>query len=108
MASSGANSGCEFELIDDGRLRICFCEKSDCFLGGGSYGKVYKATETQGNKGAVAVQFPTGPFQQVDHILQRLDHPNILKYYRKIKYGPLRYFLNFDLIRVNISKIECM
>ena len=89
-----AASGCKFELIDDGRLRVCFCgDKDCCFLGGGSYGKVYKATATQGEKEAVAIKFPNGPCH-VEYeiaILQRLDHPNILKYHREIKYGPFRY-----------------
>ena len=92
MASSGA-SGCEFELIDGGRLRVCFCQKCDCFLGKGSYGKVFKATATQGEKEAVAIKFPNGPCH-VEYeiaILQRLDHPNILKYYRKFRFGFIRY-----------------
>ena len=94
MASSGA-SGCEFELIDGGRLRVCFCQKCDCFLGKGSYGKVFKATATQGEgEGeAVAVKFPSSECQ-VNYeiaVLQKLKHRNILKYHRDFKYGIHRY-----------------
>ena len=92
MASSSGARGCKFELIDDWRLRVCFCQKCDCFLGGGTYGKVFKATATQGNKGAVAIKCPSSECQ-VDYeiaILQRLVHRNILKYYREFRFGFIR------------------
>ena len=83
-----AASGCKFELIDDGRLRVCFCgDKDCCFLGGGSYGKVFKATATQGNKGAVAIKCPSSECQ-VDYeitTLKSVNHRNILKYYGEFK-----------------------
>ena len=92
MASSGSG-GCEFELIDKGRLRVCFCDNKECcFLGGGTYGKVYKASATQGEEGAVAIKFPSGECH-VDYeinTLKSVNHCNILQYYREIKYGPLR------------------
>ena len=93
MASSVIASGCKYEKIDDGRLEICWCEKSGCFLGKGSYGKVYKALT--GASVEVAVKFPNGECHadyEID-ILQRLEHRNILKYHRETQYGPLRYLL---------------
>ena len=88
MASSAHASGCEFELIDRGRLRVCFCEKCDCFLGEGTYGKVFKATATYGGKeNAVAIKCPSSECQ-VEHeinTLKSVNHRNILKYYREFK-----------------------
>ena len=105
-----AASGCKFELIDDGRLRVCFCgDKDCCFLGGGSYGKVYKATATQGEKGEVAVKFPSSECQ-VNYeiaVLQKLKHRNILKYHRDFTIGIHRYlFTLFDLVKVIANKVE--
>ena len=88
-----ASNGCKFELIDDGRLRVCSCDKKECsFLGGGGYSKVYKATASQGI-GAVAIKCPRGECH-VDYeiaTLQKVDHRNILKYYGEFKWGPNRY-----------------
>ena len=50
MASSAHASGCEFELIDRGRLRVCFCEKCDCFLGEGTYGKFLRPLQRMEGK----------------------------------------------------------
>ena len=89
MASSGSG-GCEFELIDKGRLRVCFCEKCDCFLGVGTYGKVFKATATvEGEEGeeAVAIKCLSNECQ-VDYeitTLKSVNHRNILKYYGEFK-----------------------
>ena len=100
MASSisGATGDCEFELSDDGRLRVCFCgERNCCFLGGGTYGKVFKATVTrwweEEAEAAVAIKCPSSECQ-VNYeiaVLQKLKHRNILKYHRDFKYGIHRY-----------------
>ena len=101
MASSG--SDCKFELIDDGRLRVCFCQECDSFLGKGSYGKVFKATETheEGKGESVAVKYPSSECQVKYEIavLQKLKHRNILKYHRDFTIGIHRYlFTLFDLV----------
>ena len=111
IASSGANrSDCKFEFIDDRQLRVCFCQKCDCFLGGGSYGKVFKATveireeddedffhppfiEELEEEIKVAIKYPNSECH-VDYeiaTLKKLDHCNILKYYREFKYVIHRY-----------------
>ena len=93
--SGASGGGCKYEEIDDGRLRICFCEKSDCFLGEGSYAKVFKATEMQGEKGPVAIKYPTGPCH-VEHeiaTLKSVNHHNILKYHREFKLFIHQYVL---------------
>ena len=104
MASSAGASGCEFELIDKGRLRVCFCEKCDCFLGGGTYGKVFKATATvEGEEGAVAIKCPSSECQVKYEIavLQKLKHRNILKYHRDFTIGIHRYVLYLLFIIMN-------
>ena len=88
MASNAGGSGCEFELIDDGRLRVCFCGKKECcFLGGGGYGSVFKATLEQGYGIQVAIKRPENGGQVDDEIetLKSINHPNILKYYSEFK-----------------------
>ena len=99
MAPSVAtrSSDCKLELIDDGRLRVCFCREKDCcFLGGGTYGKVFKATDiNQWEEGeeAVAIKCLSNECQ-VDYEIANLksaNHRNILKYYREFKIGPHRY-----------------
>ena len=91
MASGGGacSSGRKFELIDRGRLRVCFCRKCDCFLGGGTYGKVFKATATRGKKGPVAIKYPDSEchVQYEINNLKRLDHRNVLKYDREFEFG---------------------
>ena len=91
MASGGGacSSGRKFELIDRGRLRVCFCRKCDCFLGGGTYGKVFKATATRGKKGPVAIKYPDSERQVGYEIatLKSVNHRNILKYYRQFESG---------------------
>ena len=108
--SGATGGGCKYEEIDDGRLRICWCEKSDCFLGEGAYGKVFKAHHTAASSQTgdlkvieVAVKYPNGACN-VEYeiaILQRLNHPNILKYHREFKFGPNRYFLTSIFIRAD-------
>ena len=56
-------------------------------VGEGSYAKVFKATEMQGEKGPVAIKYPTGPCH-VEHeiaTLKSVNHPNVLKYHREFK-----------------------
>ena len=81
---------CKFVLIDGGQLQVCFCKKRNCcFLGGGSYGKIFKATATLEREEAVAIKYPDSERQVGYEIatLKSVNHRNILKYYRQFESG---------------------
>ena len=84
------SNDCKFELIDGGQSQVFFCKKKNCcFLGGGSYGKVFKATATLEREEAVAIKYPDSESQVGYEIatLKSVNHRNILKYYRQFEFG---------------------
>ena len=92
MASKVATK-CKYQDIYDGHL-VCFCGNCDCFLGEGTYGKVYKATR-YGDGSTVAIKYPisVGQIEYEIRTIAEVMHPNILKYYDDIKYGPYEQFV---------------
>ena len=85
-------SDCDFETIRQ-VLKICWCQ-SKCLLGRGAYGRVYKGKwkkNSEANESVdVAVKAPKDKVQVEYEIdtLKKANHPNILKFYDQVKYGP--------------------
>ena len=86
------------ESTNENVLEVCWAKQNcKCLLGNGSYGNVYKGKWKEKPEAVesidVAVKAPRNDAQVAYEIktLKKAKHPNILKFYDKIEYGPIMY-----------------
>ena len=88
---------CKVDTIEN-KLQVCWAKKNcKCLLGKGSFGNVYKGKWKEKPEAVqsidVAVKAPRNDAQVAYEIktLKKANHPNILKFYDKIEWGPIMY-----------------
>ena len=97
QSATGGVAVCAKETISE-VLEICWAKQNcKCLLGKGAYGRVYKGKWKENPRASestdVAVKHPTGPCH-VEHEIATLEkangHPNILRFYGQVSFGPNR------------------